>query len=105
MFCNIIAYTPDTKRSEETVVIVHNPATSANYIKSIAEDLMYELLEEIPEAEFAAKWESRQDDWYKACTYECYEVDLNLKDCGQYGITEEEWYEETELWPDDDERF
>lgn len=105
MFCKIIAYDPDMTFSKETVTIIHNLERSSNLVKAIAEDLMFELLEGVPEEEFVTNWEGHEDDWYAACSYECYEVDLDLKDCEQYDITEEEWREETELWSDDDGRF
>lgn len=98
MFYKIVAYTPNKEQWKETVTIIRNLATSANLVRSIAEDLMYELLEEVPEAEFVSKWENQQDAWYASCTYEGYAVDLDLEDCELYDIAEDEWYEETGLW-------
>ena len=102
MFYKIIAHTPDMKRSKETVVIDHNPATSAGYIKNVAENLMLDLLYETPlHKSFTVN--KVVNVWYPSCSYEGYEVNLDIDDCYKYDIPLKDWYEETGLWPDEED--
>lgn len=97
MFYKIIAHTPNKTQWKETITIIHNLEKSGNLVKAIAEDLMFELLEEQPIDEFYW-WENHPGEWYAACHYDYYEVDLDLEDCELYDITEEEWREETGIY-------